>query len=523
MKFDPVVWKRKGEEDFEKAWKSGTEIIGDKKINDRFPRNKVSVGRPHPVFEVIEKLRKAYISLGFDEVINPVIVEDVHVKKQFGKEALAVLDRCYYLAGLPRPNVGISNEKIEKIKEIVGDFDVEELRKVFHLYKKGAFGGDELVYKLSTVLDVDDSVAVKILDEIFPEFKELTPVPSSLTLRSHMTTGWFITLGAIIDKHPLPIKLFSIDRCFRREQGEDAKRLYTYFSASCVYADEDVSVDDGMAIAEALLNQFGFERIKFREDEKKSKYYIPGTQTEVYVYHPAKGEWIEVATFGVYSPVALANYDIDVPVLNLGMGVERLAMVLYGYEDVRKLVYPQIYDSLKLSDVEIASRIKVKNTPFTPAGFEIAKKIAKAFEEHKDEVGPCEFLVYDGDFLGARIKVWVFERENVKLCGPAAFNEIVVFNGSVYGIPRSEEWREHFENGVTTGIRYVDAFSHLAARKVEEGVIRRESGEVRVRVVESLADINLEIDEKLRNYIASTGGKIDVRGPTFLAARWEVE
>ena len=521
MRFNPEEWKKKAEKDFEAAWKSGKEVVEEVSLNEAYPRNVISIGKPHPVYEVIEKLRRAYLSLGFTEVINPLIVEDVHVKKQFGKEALAVLDRCFYLATLPRPNVGISEKQVERIREIIGDFDAEGLRKVFHLYKKGVFGGDELAYRISQVLNIDDSTALKILDEVFPEFKELKPVANNLTLRSHMTTGWFITLKQLIEKYPLPIKLFSIDRCFRREQGEDASRLYTYFSASCVYADEDVSVEDGKAIAQALLSSFGFERVKFKEDEKKSKYYIPGTQTEVYVYHPSRKEWIEVATFGIYSPVALANYEIDVPVLNLGMGVERLAMVIYGVEDVRKLVYPQIHDNLTLSDVEIASRIKLREVPKSKEGVKIAKAVIGAFEKHRDEMGPCEFLAYEGEFFGVHLKVYVLERENVKLCGPAAFNELVVYNGNIYGIPRTDKWSEYFENGVETGIRYVDAFSYLAAAKIEESLIRREDGEVRVRVVESPRDINVEIDEKLRNYVISRGGKIDVRGPAFLSARWE--
>lgn len=113
MRFDPEEWKKKAEKDFEEAWKAGKGIVEEVSLNEAYPRNLISIGRPHPVYEVIERLRRAYLSLGFTEVINPLIVEDVHVKKQFGKEALAVLDRCFYLATLPRPNVGISEKQIE--------------------------------------------------------------------------------------------------------------------------------------------------------------------------------------------------------------------------------------------------------------------------------------------------------------------------------------------------------------------------------------------------------------------------
>ena len=105
----------------------------------------------------------------------------------------------------------------------------------------------------------------------------------------------------------------------------------TYHSASCAIAGEGVDINDGKAIAEGLLSQFGFTNFKFIPDEKKSKYYTPETQTEVYAYHPKLKEWLEVATFGVYSPVALSKYGIDVPVMNLGLGVERLAMISYNF------------------------------------------------------------------------------------------------------------------------------------------------------------------------------------------------
>lgn len=121
-----------------------------------------------------------------------------------------------------------------------------------------------------------------------------------------MTSGWFLTLSSLWEKRPLPIRLFSVDRCFRREQEEGPTRLMAYHSASCVIAGEDVTLEEGKAVSEALLSAFGFEEFRFQPDEKRSKYYMPDTQTEVYARHPVLG-WVEVATFGIYSPSALAE------------------------------------------------------------------------------------------------------------------------------------------------------------------------------------------------------------------------
>ncbi|RLI84778.1 MAG: O-phosphoserine--tRNA ligase, partial [Archaeoglobales archaeon] len=355
---------------------------------------------------------------------------------------------------------------------------------------------------------------------LFPEFKELKPTPTNLTLRSHMTTSWFITLSKIVDKLPLPIKLFSIDRCFRREQGESSVRLYSYFSASCVFVDEDVDVEDGKAIATALLRYFGFERFKFKLDEKRSKYYIPGTQTEVFVHHP-KLDWVEIATFGVYSPTALCQYNIDYPVLNLGLGVERLAMILYGYTDVRKMVYIQ---DVKLSDLEIARAIRIREVPRTSVGLNVADAIVKTAEIYADERSPCEFLAFEGELYGRRFRVYLFEfEEDTKLCGPAYANEIVVYRNSIYGIPRNERFREYFEGGVSTRIRYIDSFAYYVGSRVEEMVARGGGGILRIRVVEGPGDVNLDVHENVVRYVTSRGGKIDVRGPMFVNVRVAVE
>ncbi|MET1124617.1 MAG: O-phosphoserine--tRNA ligase [Archaeoglobaceae archaeon] len=532
MKFDPQRFRELAEKDFEKAWLAGREVVRIVDPDRMYPRLSYAFGEEHPLFKTIQMLRRAYLAMGFKEVVNPVIVEDVHVRKQFGKEALAVLDRCFYLATLPKPNVGIEKERVEKIRSIVGrEFDVSELQRVFHSYKKGLIDGDDLSYEVAKVLGVDDITAVRILDEVFPEFKELKPEPTAFTLRSHMTTGWFITLSHVADKLPLPIKLFSIDRCFRREQGEDATRLYSYFSASCVVVDEDVSVEDGKAVAEALLRQFGFLKFKFKKDEKRSKYYIPDTQTEVYAFHPKlvgsrtkySDGWVEIATFGVYSPTALAEYDIEYPVMNLGLGVERLAMILFGYEDVRKLVYPQLYGGIELSDVEIARQIRLMEKPESAEGFEIARRIAEVATQNADAPAPCRFLAYEGEVFGREVRVYlVEEEEGKKLCGPAYANEVVVYNGSIYGVPRSEKFREMFEKGVTTGFRYLDSFAHRAARKIELAAMRGEDVVARVRNVEGLSDINLFLHENVRRYVIWKGGKIDVRGPVFVTVRAEV-
>lgn len=537
MKFDPEKIKRDAKENFDLTWNEGKKLVKTPTLNERYPRTTLKYGKAHPIYDTIQKLREAYLRMGFEEMMNPLIVDDKEVHKQFGSEALAVLDRCFYLSGLPRPNVGISDERTAEVKEILGDIGddgVEKIRQVLHSYKKGKIEGDDLVPEISTVLGVSDALVADMIEKVFPEFKELVPQASTKTLRSHMTSGWFISLSALLERQEPPFHFFSVDRCFRREQQEDASRLMTYYSASCVIMDEDVTVDHGKAVSEGLLSQFGFEKFLFRPDEKRSKYYIPDTQTEVFAFHPKlvgsnskySDGWIEIATFGIYSPTALAQYDIPYPVMNLGLGVERLAMILHDAPDIRSLTYPQIpqYTEWEMSDGELAKQVFVDKVPETPEGLAIADSIVSQCELHGEEPSPCEFPAWEGEVCGRKVKVSVIEpEENTKLCGPAAFNEVVAYQGDIMGIPNTKKWQKAFENhSARAGIRFIEAFAAQAAREIEEAALSGATEHIaRIRIAKVPSEVNLRIGSVAQRYITGKKKKIDMRGPVFTSVKAE--
>jgi O-phosphoseryl-tRNA synthetase len=504
---------KKARKDFEAAWSETAKLVPRRRSKPLSPAQ----GKPHVIFDTIQQLRKAYLSLGFEEVVNPVFIEDKEVRRQFGPEGYAILDRCYYLGGLPRPDIGLSGEKLRQLEELgISVGDSELLQEVLHRYKKGEFGGDDLIYKLAKVLKISDSLAVKVLDRVFPEFRALTPEASRLTLRSHMTGGWFLTLKELVARKPFPIRLFSIDRCFRREQQEDAFHLRSHHSASCVLVDEEACVEDGKEVSRRLLEQFGFKDFKFKLDEKRSKYYAPGTQTEVYGYRPKLG-WVELATFGIYSPVALSKYRIEYPVMNLGLGVERLAMVLHGYSDLRELVYPQFYAEWRMSDRELASLLRIDKTPTTKEGMMIARAILEHGRKHADNEGPCEVRVYSGSLLGAEVEVKLVEREKgKKLLGPAALNEVYVYGACFYGLG-AEADDGIKSKGISTGISYLQGIANLAAYEIEEGVRQaKKKITVKVKTVKSFGDINLALNRVAHRYVTTYSKTIDVRGPVFV-------
>lgn len=505
----------KAERDFEECWRETGSLVGGK---GAFRAGRK--GSAHVLMETINRLREAYLDLGFDEVVNPMVIDEADIYKQYGSEAPAILDRCYYLATLPRPDVGIGSREIEAIRRAGGPVDgesLERLRVTLHDYKKGRIDGDDLVEKISEALNVEDTVALKVLNEAFPQFSRLEPIPTRQLLRSHMTSAWFLTCASVQHKLERPVMLFSVGLRARREQQEDAKHLKFHHVASSVIMDEEVSVDDGKVVAGEILKRLGFKDVRFERKKITAKYYAPGTEYEVFA-RLGGTDWFEVVDFGLYSPVALARYEIEFPVLNIGIGVERVAALLYGYTDVRELAYPQFYGEWILSDAALARQIKFIEEPTTEEGRAVERAIVRVIEEKREAKSPCEFLAYEGVVGGRRVAVKVFEPDpNVKLVGPAAFNEIVVYNANIIGMPEKgmdkvKVIEEAREMGVRTGIRYVDAVAKAAAARVE----RDGEMELRVRMAKLLSDINLKLTDVGMRYITSKGGKIDVRGPVFI-------
>ncbi len=506
---------KEAKSDFEGTWEATKDLVTkavSKKI-DKTPKP----GSPNIIFETSSKLRKIYLELGFDEIINPLFIEDTEVHKQFGPEAVAVLDRVYFLGGLPRPDIGISDKRFKELEKYRLSPSKDVIQQVLRRHKTGELDGDGLLADLAIALGTDDTSALKVINEVFPEFKDLKPVSSTMTLRSHMTSGWFLTLEALNGKRELPIQLFSIDLCFRREQQEDSSHLRTYHSASCVVLGEDVTNENGEEIVIGTLKRFGFTDFRFALDEKRSKYYAPDTQFEVFGHLPS-GEEVEVATMGMYSPVALSRYGIEHPVLNIGFGVERLAMVRSGAADIRQLVYPQFYTEIKLTDEEIAEGITYDKVPTTPEGRELVTKITETAKKNATEPSPCSAPVnFTKQIAGKKVKVAIVEEEeNTKLLGPAALNLIVIKDGNISGVKVPDQ------TVFTAASTYIEGIANLVAWGIEQAAAEdRQPDEIKIKGVKRPSDINLKISDSVNRFITSNNKKIDIRGPVFTTIRAE--
>ena len=172
------ILRRVKEEGFERVWRESASILPKptKRLELAFKRS-----TPHPLFDLIQRMRQFFLDFGFTEISNPIIVDEKEVYKQYGSEAPIILDRCYYLATLPRPDIGLSKANCQEIERRgiqLTSVKIDSLKGVLRDYKRGGIASDDLVEKIAETLDVSDSTATLILSEVFPEFVALKPEPS---------------------------------------------------------------------------------------------------------------------------------------------------------------------------------------------------------------------------------------------------------------------------------------------------------------------------------------------------------
>jgi len=111
---------------------------------------------------------------------------------------------------------------------------------------------------------------------------------------------------------------------------------------------EDLSVRDLMGTFEEFYKQFGIEDIQFKP------HYNPYTEPsfEIFGTHPTTGELVEIGNSGMFRPEVLEPLGIECDVMAWGLALERLLMLMYGFEDIRD-VHGTLCDLELLRETEV--------------------------------------------------------------------------------------------------------------------------------------------------------------------------
>ena len=137
----------------------------------------------------------------------------------------------------------------------------------------------------------------------------------------------------------VPGKYFSIARCFRYDTV-DATHAPDFFQI------EGIVLEPGITFRHllGLLRLFARELAR-TEELRFVPAYFPFTEpsVEVHMRHPnPRIGWTELGGAGIFRPEVTRPQGVDAPVIAWGLGLDRMAMVALGIDDIRNLFTPDL-------------------------------------------------------------------------------------------------------------------------------------------------------------------------------------
>jgi phenylalanyl-tRNA synthetase alpha chain len=245
-------------------------------------------GRRHPLIEIIEEIKEIFIGLGFSEIEGPIIQSgfwnfDALFTPQ-DHPAREMQDTFYISPQMQQLPIPATKDQISKISRVHKarwnrQWDIQEARR--------------------------------------------------LVLRTHTTP---VTVQHLAKTRSEVGRFFSVGRVFRNEKLS-YKHLVEFHQVEGVSTSEEATLRDLMGLQKEFYAKMGIKRVKFWPT------FFPYTEPSLQsmVYNEKLEKWVELFGMGVFRPEVTRPLGIKNPVLAWGGGIERIAMLRFGLDDVREL------------------------------------------------------------------------------------------------------------------------------------------------------------------------------------------
>ncbi|MDR0994339.1 MAG: phenylalanine--tRNA ligase subunit alpha [Verrucomicrobiota bacterium] len=180
-------------------------------------------------------------------------------------------------------------------------------------------------------------------DHVSRDMQDTFYLPGGLLLRTQTSA----VQARYMQAHPPPVRIVCPGRCYRRDTT-DATHSANFHQIEGLYVDERVSLAD----LKSDLDHFAGELMGSGVKTRFRTHFFPFTEPSVEVdfsCHMCGGRgcrvckhsgWIEIMGAGMVDPNVFkaVGYDPEkVTGYAFGMGIERLAMILFGIDDIRRL------------------------------------------------------------------------------------------------------------------------------------------------------------------------------------------
>ena len=251
---------------------------------------KIYGGKIHPLTQIIEKIRRIFVEMGFEEV-----------------ETGYVMNAFWDMDSLFIPQ----------------DHPAREMQDTFYLKKPEHID----------VIDKKYMDKVKVMHETGNGISQgwgyrwSEEVAKRAMLRTHTTVN---SIRYLYEHRVSPVRMFSIGRVFRRE-NLDSTHLPEFTQIEGIYMDDDADFSLLLGILKEFYSGMGFDEIRFRPS------YFPYTEPSLEIEVFYRDRWLELGGAGMFRPEVLEPLGIVNPVLAWGLGLERLAMITLELKDIREL------------------------------------------------------------------------------------------------------------------------------------------------------------------------------------------
>jgi phenylalanyl-tRNA synthetase alpha chain len=256
------------------------------------PPQRVPMGRKNPYVDFLEELKDKLASLGFEEFDGPLL------ETEFWNSDALFMPQFH---------------------------SARDIHDVYHLKRPTHARAIEQPYLDQVAAAHENGWTTGSLGWRYPFDREFT---RRMILRSQGT----VLSAKQLPKARVPGKYFGVVRCFRYDRV-DATHLADFYQTEGIVLGEEVNLRTLLG----LLKMFAVEVAGAREF-KFVPGYFPFTEpsVEAHIRHPQLG-WFELGGSGIFRPEVTKPLGIEVPVLAWGLGIDRMALVAMGLNDLREL------------------------------------------------------------------------------------------------------------------------------------------------------------------------------------------
>ena len=149
-------------------------------------------------------------------------------------------------------------------------------------------------------------------------------------LRTHTSP---VQIRSMLKSKP-PIAFTSAGKVYRKD--DDATHLPMFHQVEGMYVDENVTFANLKDLIHKILYELFGDNVQIRFRPSYFPFTEPSAEVDIL---SDSGKWLEILGCGVVNPKVLENCNIDsnkYSGLAFGLGVERIAMLKYGVNDIRE-------------------------------------------------------------------------------------------------------------------------------------------------------------------------------------------